>query len=173
MRHAPKAAPHATTKMLLVPVGVLAPMLGVLTLVVALIGTFASVAQALDSNGGTSASSIAATAGASGLGGSSLQRFRGPAVPNTCAGPGECPIKIHRPQDLSHGWPNTCQAESACSQAATQAKAKSRHAAGQLSTWRPLSGADRCRRRSIPGPGVPQFRRSRKPFWGCTRRPHP
>lgn len=70
MRHAPKAAPHATTKMLLVPVGVLAPMLGVLTLVVALIGTFASVAQALDSNGGTSASSIAATAGASGLGGS-------------------------------------------------------------------------------------------------------
>jgi murein DD-endopeptidase MepM/ murein hydrolase activator NlpD len=70
MRHALKAALQATTKMLLVPVGVLAPILGVLTLVVALIGTFASVAQALDSTGGTSASSIAATAGASGLGGS-------------------------------------------------------------------------------------------------------
>jgi murein DD-endopeptidase MepM/ murein hydrolase activator NlpD len=56
--------------MFVAPIWALAPMLGVLTLILALLGTFASVAQALDSTGGTSAPSIVATADATGLGGS-------------------------------------------------------------------------------------------------------
>ena len=70
MRHVLKAAAQATTTMSVVPVGALAPMLGVLTIAVALGGTFAPAAQALDSTGGTSAPSIVASADTTGLGGS-------------------------------------------------------------------------------------------------------
>src|ERR1700722_4568747 len=69
MRHVLKAAAQGMTSVFVVPVGVFAPMLGVLTLILALAGS-ASVAQALDSTGGPPASSIAATADTSGLGGS-------------------------------------------------------------------------------------------------------
>lgn len=74
MRRALKAVAEAATTMLIrlvgVLVGVLAPALGVAALVAALVGTFAPVARALDSTGGTSASSIAASADTAGLGGS-------------------------------------------------------------------------------------------------------
>jgi murein DD-endopeptidase MepM/ murein hydrolase activator NlpD len=70
MRHALKAPAQARTTMLLVSVGALAPTLGVLTFAVALLGTFAPASQALDSTGGTPASSIAVSTDVSGLGGS-------------------------------------------------------------------------------------------------------
>lgn len=70
MRHALKVAAQAATTMLFVPVGLLQVILGVLTLVVALVGAFVPAAQALDLTGGTSASSTVATADTSGLGGS-------------------------------------------------------------------------------------------------------
>jgi murein DD-endopeptidase MepM/ murein hydrolase activator NlpD len=77
MRHVLKVAAQGTTTIFAVSVGVLAPMLGVLALIVALVGTFASVAQALDSTGGTSASSSAATTDVTGLGGSVAPATRG------------------------------------------------------------------------------------------------
>ncbi|MGA9284610.1 MAG: M23 family metallopeptidase [Solirubrobacteraceae bacterium] len=67
MRHVLKAVEQVAPSTFAASVGVLAPMLGMLTLILALFGTFASAAQALDSTGGTPASSIA---GATGLGGS-------------------------------------------------------------------------------------------------------
>ncbi len=70
MRHALKAAAQTARTMVFVPAGVPRGILGVLTLVVALVGTFAPAARALDSTGGTSASSIAAIANETGLGGS-------------------------------------------------------------------------------------------------------
>lgn len=77
MRHALKAAPQATTSAFVVLIRVLAPMLGVLALAVALVGSFAPVAQALDSTGGTSAPSIDATEDATGAGGSLAPATKG------------------------------------------------------------------------------------------------
>lgn len=70
MRHALKAAAQAATTVFLLPAGALTLMLGVLMLVLAFSAIVVSHAQALDSTGGTSASSIAASADTAGLGGS-------------------------------------------------------------------------------------------------------
>ena len=77
MRHAPEAAARATSTVPVMLVGTLAPMLGALTLAVALLGACASGARALDSTGGTAAPSSASTADVAGLGGSVAPATKG------------------------------------------------------------------------------------------------
>ncbi|MGA7705811.1 MAG: hypothetical protein WB998_13045 [Solirubrobacteraceae bacterium] len=111
MRHVLKAVAQGTRSTFVVPVGVLAPMLGVLTIVVALAGS-ASAAQALDSTGGTSASSIAATADTSGLGGSVAPATQGTGgseygvlAPKPSAPPKSTAHKTSRPTARTHAKP--------------------------------------------------------------------